>query len=208
MKRLLVLTLALLMLFTAGGCKQKAKYRKEHVKVYHLKDGRYCYKHHDPKHGDKWYWLVKSARAAGAVAEEIDLEDFFTDNVSDLDDVKGAMWVSSSSAPAAIKVEAEPSATEMQQIEQLDASNQVIVEAVVTDARGNPEVDADGNLVDPDQLAPDESFDAPTDNSDMASGESSMGDSSSSSDSSSDSGSGSSGDSGGDSGGGGDGGGD
>lgn len=118
---------------------------------------------------------------------------YYTGAVTGSTPPAGVTWVSEKSNA---NVQPAPPAAEVEEAEANPA--QVTAETIVTDVRGVPEVDADGNLVDPDQLAPDSSSDG--DRSESTSDTSSSSDTSSgdSSSPSSDSGS-----SGGDSGGGG-----
>lgn len=164
MKKLgLILSTVAILGFCAMGCDGQ-KHRKAHVKVYHLKDGRYCY---EQKNGKKstWYWLEELADGIDLDGDEIDSDLYTSTTYTPTDNFRppaGTHWVSATTNSQV------PTAPSQWQIAEVEPAESV----VVTDSRGHPEVDEDGNLVDPDQLAPDESFDATDDTADDASADS------------------------------------
>lgn len=113
---------------------------KEQVKVYHLKDGRSCYRKHT-SNGDLWFWLYI-----------MNSNQYYYSNTANYNSLpSGVTWVSSNTVPT---IESSPLASLITEAEA------TVDTTIACDARGMPEVDADGNIVDPDQLAPDEPFDS------------------------------------------------
>jgi hypothetical protein len=164
----LLATLGLLGLLMSGlllvrGCQRQPKHYKQKVQAVHLKDKK-KWVSHDPR-TDKWRWLVKAAKAT---AEALDEADFFDGDFAGNDPPSGYVWVSHDRCPA---VPANPSADEKAEITEIEAQHpeQVVQEELVVDEHGNPEVDADGNLVDADQLAPDTPYDSDSNSSDSSS---------------------------------------
>lgn len=198
MKNLLIVSV---LLATVGLCGCSPKRHKRNVHVVHLKDGRYAYKekykHHRPgatQEGNDWvvwYWLMHNDGGT---------YNYYYNSKpstgSSFSPPARQIWVeaggSTSGRVGTVFTTIKPSPTP----EELQSPLEELTESVITDQYGNPEVDADGNLVDPDSIAmePDTTTVADTD----AGGDSGSG--------SGDGGSGDSGggDSGGDSGGGGD----
>lgn len=134
------------------GCENRSynhRNRKSHkiekVHVYHLNDGRRCYYDSDTM---LWYWLILGDSGSST---------YYTGSESR---PAGYVW-STVRGPINENTErssfVSPDAKEVENISFYEPDAMYEQELVV-DERGYPEVDADGNLVDPDQLAPDDGY--------------------------------------------------
>lgn len=122
----------------SSGCQSRYKHYKQRKTVYRLHDGRQCY--YDSS-SDLWFWLYMTNSSGNNyyIGNEIRPSGYSWQTVSY--DGKNII----------------PDQKEIQEIEILEPEN-IIDQEIVVDERGLPEVDIDGNLVDPDQLAPDTDY--------------------------------------------------
>lgn len=141
---LLICSLAFVPACDKSNHNRRHKHQKKHVKVHHLENGRYCY-FDDNTH--LWYWLVLHN------STDTKRSDYYYtssgSNVSASVRPSGYTWVSVKD-PENKFIEPEEN--------EIDNNEFIIEEEIVVDEYGNIEVDGDGNLVDPDQMAPDDGY--------------------------------------------------
>ncbi len=140
-------------LLSLVGCDNRHHGHKKQVKVYHLHDGRYCYQDTDTM---LWYWLLFSNNGG--------THNYYTGTYSG--SMRGVSWstvdrVNPSLTQSKLEQPEEQELTELA----IDSPESIMEETVVCDNMGSPMVDADGNLVDPESIAPDSPYDSPMDNS-------------------------------------------
>lgn len=140
--------------FVVFSCLQK-KDHKIAMHVMHLKDGRYCYSQRlrdyapgavkgDDGNWIIWYWLILNNGGTN---------NYYTsyNNTSTFSPPKGTQWEPAgstvSSGSDASVFSAAPTESE------LEKPISEPTEELVVDEAGHPEVDADGNLVDPTEIS-------------------------------------------------------
>lgn len=131
MKNFLVV---LVILLSVAACEERRSRRavKRNVNVYHLADGRTCY--HD-NGSDLWFWLyIANANGSPYYYSPVPV------NVG-------------STPPEARWVAADPPSAE-----EITSTVSLETEMIATDTMGAPAVDADGYIVDVDDVAPDGSY--------------------------------------------------
>lgn len=168
MRRLLIACF-LLSIVGLTGC--EPEYRAIDIKVYHLKDGRYCFK--DQKTG-LWYWLIASS-SYGTSTPVYKLSQELTAP----GDLTGYRWspiaVPTNPSPASDKPaygNIVPDSAEIAALEGSYRPNttfavttdgkvtqspcQVFTGVLVVDNKGNPVIDSAGNIADPAMLEDDD----------------------------------------------------
>lgn len=153
-KELIGLLFVCLMFIPSCGKHNHSKHHKQSVKVHHLQDGRCCYQ----SDSGVWYWLIlynmNSSNSPSTVF-------YNSSNMSSMPTGRspaGYVWSPVNNAEGKVLI---PTEQEMEQ-------SQIFDENIVMDERGSPEIDADGNLVDPDSIAPDNGYDADSSSSESS----------------------------------------
>lgn len=147
-KKLCIFLFCLSLFVFTISCSSK-KHHKRHINVVHLKDGRYTYKEKyktqqpgstfDGNDWIVWYWLMTNNNSSYYTSSSPSASSFIPP--------KGTDWMGSNISTGRVFTATPPTP------EELENPIETVTEDLITDQYGHPEVDADGNLVDPSEIS-------------------------------------------------------